>query len=300
TRRIAQLRGKIQECVDGLFNAMREQGPPADLVSAVVRPLPITIVCEMLGIPLEDCDRIGQWLGAMMGITAFTSEEIAAAGEAMWDYLERLVQEHREQSTDNLLGVLVETHGEPDRLTDAEMVSFSVTLLIAGSETTANQIGNFVYTLLTHPEQMAELRADPALLPAAIEELLRITPLGASVVFPRITTAEVELSGVRIPEGETGIRPAQHRQPRPPRLPASGPHPAPCVFDHPEEMDFHRPVNPHLAFGRGAHHCIGASLARMELQVAIGSLLHRFPRLELAGEAEFRKESCFAVYTACQ
>jgi cytochrome P450 len=150
-------------------------------------------------------------------------------------------------------------------------------LLVAGHETTANQIGNFVYQLLRMPERLGELRADPSLMPAAVEELLRFTPLGASAGFPRIATAEIVLSGVTIKPGDAVFvnNIAANRDP--------------SVFENPNEVDFHRTHNPHVMFGHGAHHCIGAPLARMELQVAIGTLLKRFPLLRLDGEVAFKR-----------
>jgi cytochrome P450 len=150
---------------------------------------------------------------------------------------------------------------------------------VAGHETTANQLGNFMYTLFTNPDRLAELRADLELVPAAVEELLRITPLGGSAGFPRIATEDVELSGVKIAAGDAVFSgQAGNRDP--------------AVFDLPAEIDFHRESNPHIAFGHGVHHCVGAPLARMELQVAISTLLRRFPKLELAvpvEEVEFKK-----------
>ncbi|MFE2752863.1 cytochrome P450 [Actinosynnema sp. NPDC059335] len=276
-RRTEQLRERAQGIVDGLLDGMEEQGPPADLVEALAMPLPITIICEMLGVPFDDRRDFRAWSEAAVAITAFSHEEILAAGQSLRTYIAGLVGRKRAEPADDMLSVLVAARDNEDRLTEEELVSFGVTLLVAGHETTANQIGNFVYQLLRRPERLGELRADPSLIPAAVEELLRITPLGGSAGFPRIATAEVELSGVTIKPGEAVFvnNVTANRDP--------------SVFENPHEVDFHRAHNPHLMFGHGVHHCIGAPLARMELQVAIGTLLKRFPGLRLDGEVAFKK-----------
>jgi cytochrome P450 len=276
-RRTEQLRERAQEIVDGLLDAMEERGAPADLVESLAMPLPITIICEMLGVPFEDRDKFRAWSEAAVAITAFTHEEILASGEALRAYIGELAERKRVDPADDMLSVLVAAHDNEDRLSTQELVSFGVALLVAGHETTANQLGNFVFLLLRDPDRLGELRADPTLLPAAVEELLRFTPLGGSAGFPRIATAEVELSGVTIKPGEAVFvdNLAANRDP--------------SVFENPNELDFHREQNPHITFGHGAHHCIGAPLARMELQVAIGALLKRFPLLRLDGEVAFKK-----------
>jgi cytochrome P450 len=276
-RRTEQLRERAQGIVDGLLDAMEEQGPPANLVEALAMPLPITIICEMLGVPVEDRDQFRAWSEGAVAITAFTPEEIMAAGQALRGYIAGLVERKRAEPADDMLSVLIAARDNEDRLSEPELVSFGVTLLVAGHETTANQIGNFVFHLLRRPDRLAELRADPSLLPAAIEELLRFTALGGSAGFPRIATAEVELSGVTIKPGEAVFvnNVTANRDP--------------SVFANPHELDFHREHNPHIMFGHGAHHCIGAPLARMELQVAIGTLLKRFPQLSLDGDVTFKR-----------
>jgi len=272
-RRTEQLRERAQEIVDGLLDDMEKNGSPADLVEALDMPLPITIICEMLGVPYDDRREFRDWSDRALAVTAFTPEEIQGGFESLQTYIAGLVAERRKSPTDDVLGTLVTARDEGDRLSEEELVNFGVTLLVAGHETTANQLGNFMYTLLSNPERLAELRADPDLVPAAVEELLRITPLGGSAGFPRIAVEDVELSGVTIKAGDavfTGQ--AGNRDPE--------------VFPNPNEIDFHREGNAHIAFGHGVHHCVGAPLARMELQVAIGTLLRRFPALELAIPAD--------------
>lgn len=276
-RRTELLRARAQEIVDDLLDAMEEQGPPADVVEALALPLPITIICEMLGVPVADRDRFRAWSDAAMSITAFTPEEVLAAAQSLREYIAGLVEDKRANPGDDVLTDLVTAHDGGGSLTATEVVTFGVTLLAAGHETTANQIANFTHTLLANPDKMAELRADPALVPKAVEELLRFTPLGGSAGFPRIATEDVELSGVTVPKGAAVFVdiPSGNRDPE--------------VFERPHELDFHRSANPHVAFGHGVHHCVGAQLARVELQVAVGTLLARFPGLEPAGEAVFKR-----------
>ncbi|MFI9813848.1 cytochrome P450 [Saccharothrix variisporea] len=276
-RHTARLRERAQQIVDGLLDEMEAHGSPADLVSALAMPTAITLISEMLGVPDLDRVKFREWSDAAVAITAFTVPEIEAAFASLHGYLRELVEEKRRNPGEDMLTTLVTAHDEEDRLTEDELVSFGVTLLIAGHETTGSEISNFTYQLLTHPDRLAELRADPELLPAAIEELLRITKLSGAPAFPRFATEDVVLSGVTIAKGEAvfvdGLVANRDES----------------VFPHADVIDFHRPSNQHFAFGHGVHHCIGAPLARMELDVAIGTLLKRYPDLRLAGEVEFKK-----------
>ncbi|WP_199442343.1 cytochrome P450 [Umezawaea beigongshangensis] len=273
-RRTEMLRPRAEKIVGDLLDAVEAQGPPVDLIEALALPLPITLICEMLGVPVEDRVDFRRWSDKALALTAFAPEEIVAAVEDLRDYIAGLVAQRREHPTDDVLGTLVQARDEGDRLTEAELVNFGVTLLVAGHETTANQIGNFVYTLLTEPEHLAALRTTPDLVPAAVEELLRIVPLGGAAGFARIATEDVEIGGVTVPAGDAVLvsMPSANRDD--------------AVFTHPELIDFRRETNPHIAFGHGVHHCVGAQLARMELQVALSALLQRFPALELAAPVE--------------
>ncbi|HTI20805.1 MAG TPA: cytochrome P450 [Kutzneria sp.] len=273
-RRIEMLRPRAQEVVDGLLDAIEAQGPPADLVEGLALPLPITMICELLGVPYEDRDRFRAWSDAALAFDAYTPEEIQAGRDGLKAYLAGLVAKHRVEPSDSLLSELVRARDEDDRLSEAELVQFGVTLLVAGHETTANQTGNFLYTLLSKPHLMRELQDDPDLLDPAIEEMLRVTPLGAAAGFARIATEDVVLSGTLVKAGEAVMTQtaSANRDGR--------------VFDNPDEIDFHRENNPHIAFGHGVHHCLGAQLARLELQVAVGTVLRRFPGLRFAVPAE--------------
>jgi cytochrome P450 len=185
-----------------------------------------------------------------------------------------LVALRRHEPTDDLLGALVLARDEDDRLSEDELVLLAFGLLAAGFETTANEIANFVYLLLTHPDQFAVLRRHPQRLDGAVEELLRFTPLIAQAGIARYAMYDSALGGDVVAEGDAVVAftPAANRDP--------------TVFPDPDSLDLTRPVTGHLSFGHGAHYCLGAHLARMELQVALDELVRRLPDLRLAIDAE--------------
>ncbi|HWO62444.1 MAG TPA: cytochrome P450 [Umezawaea sp.] len=273
-RRVELLRDRAQEIVDSALDAVEDHGPPADLVSLLNMPLPITIICDMLGVPEDDRVGFQGWTDVLLGYGAFTAEEIAAASDNLMAYIAAMVEDRRRTPSDDMLGLLVGARDGEDRLSEEELITFGVTLLVAGHETTANMIGNIVYTLFEKPDLLKSLREEPDLLPSAVEELVRYIPLGSVVAVPRVAVEDVELGGVTIRAGESVLvsMMAANRDP--------------SVFVDGGEVDFHREANPHIAFGHGVHHCLGAPLARMELQVAIGTLFRRFPALELAVPVE--------------
>ncbi len=265
---------RAQEVVDAALDDIEAQGPPADLVSTLNMPLPITLICDMLGVPEGERGEFQGWTDVLLGFGVSTAEEIRAALDSLKGYIAGMVAQRRRTPSDDMLGALVEAHDEEDRLSEEELVVFGVTLLVAGHETTANLLGNAIYTLFEQPTLLRSLVEDPDLLRPAVEELARAIPLAAMVALPRVALEDVEIGGVTVRAGETVLvsMAAANRDP--------------SVFDTPEKIDFQRGVNPHIAFGHGVHHCLGAPLARMELQVAIGTLFRRFPTLELAVPVE--------------
>lgn len=274
-RRVELLRPRTQAIVDGLLDRMIESARPADLAEFLAWPLPITVICELLGVPVADREEFRRWTETTLALGHETSNDaILAAKNQLDEYMARLIAQRRVQPADDLLTALVAARDNEDRLSENELVMLGVAVLIAGHETTANQIGNFVYTLLTQPKYWAQLVAEPDLVPPAVEELLRYTPLGASVDMPRIATQDVELGGQLVRTGEAvlvQVHSANRDE---------------AVFPHAEEIDFSRPSNPHIGFGHGVHHCLGAPLARMELRAAISTLVRRLPTLRLAVPAE--------------
>lgn len=270
-RRIEALRPRVREIVHSLLDALIAAGRPGDLAAALNWPLPVTVICELLGVPAADHERFRAWTEMTLAMGADTNaEDIVAARDGLNAYLAKLIAQRRAEPADDLLSGLVAARDDADRLSEDELVRLSATLLISGHETTANQLGNFVFLLLSDRARWARLVADPDLVPAAVEELLRFTPMAASVDFARVAVTDVELGGGRIAAGDA-VLVALHAANR-----------DRDVFDAPDELDLCRAHNPHVAFGHGVHHCLGAPLARMELQVALSALLSRLPTLRLA------------------
>jgi cytochrome P450 len=273
TRRMDQLRPRVQQMADELLDTMEKEGPPADLMRALAIPLPVSVVCELLGVPYEERDRFRACADMMLS-TAEAHHSPQDARQAFLDlcgYLADLLtaRQNRPEPADDLLSVLVQAK-EVEKLSEAEMLGLASAVLIAGQETAVNQIGSFMYLLLTHQDQLELLRCTPDLLPQAIEELLRMAPVTATAGFARRATEDVDLNGFLVRQGETVM----------PTLFAANDDPA--IFPQPQRLDLTRVnANQHLSFSYGPHHCPGSQLARMELQVAIGTLVRRLPTLRL-------------------
>ncbi|WP_026411577.1 cytochrome P450 [Actinomadura oligospora] len=272
-RRIERLRPSTERIADGLVDAMVEQGPPADLFEAFGLTLPVRVICDLLGVPAADQDRFTAWSDSLIEDSGLTPDEVLAGIAEMNDYLGEQADRRVEHPTDDLIGALVRARVEGDRLSRDEMVNLVRTLLAAGHETTASQIPNFVFLLLTNGDYK-RLCDEPELVPAAVEELLRYVPLIAQGSFARYVLEETELGGVRLRPGDQVL------------VELSAANRDGSVFPDPEVLDVARADNPHLAFGFGLHRCVGASLARMELQVALSTLTRRLPGLRLAVPAD--------------
>jgi cytochrome P450 RapN len=270
SRRMEALRPRAQEIVDDLIAKMLAKGAPAELMEDFALPLPIMMICELLGVPVEDQNKFRAWSDQMLSNGAYPLEVVMAAGQSLFGYLSELIAQRREKDTDDLLGSLVRARDEGDRLSEPELVQFGITLLVAGYETTANEIGNSVYMLLTNPDKLAELQNDLSLIPNAVDELLRIIPLGQQSSWVRMAMEDVELSGTVVKAGETVT------------IQTTSANTDPKIYEHPDEIDFHRPANPHLSLGHGAHHCMGAQLVRVEMQTALATLITRIPTLRFA------------------
>ncbi|MEU1406561.1 cytochrome P450 [Streptomyces sp. NPDC005728] len=270
-KRTAELRPRIQRIVDGLLDAMIEKGPPAELVSAFALPVPSMVICHLLGVPYADHEFFEEQSRRLLRGSAADGQD---ARERLDAYLGDLIDRKGEQpdSGDGVLDDLVRRRlreGTPDR---ADLVALAVILLVAGHETTANMISLGTYTLLQHPERLAELRADPALLPDAVEELMRMLSIADGLL--RMALEDIEIDGTTIRAGD-GVLFATSVINRDSSL-----------YDEPDALDFHRPVRHHVAFGFGIHQCLGQNLARAELEIALGTLLRRLPGLRLAAPAE--------------
>jgi cytochrome P450 len=267
-RRVAQLRPRTTQIAAGLADRLAAADGVSDLLAAYARPLPVTVLCELLGVPEADRARI-----AATVLRYDAAEEMPQVEEDLSDYFTGLIAARRAEPGDDLLSALIAVGDEADetadQLTVSELVSTAFLLVMAGFDTTVNLIASGVLALLTHPGEMARLRADRSLLPAAVEELLRFTgPVNHA--NDRFTTEEVSIGGVTIPAGEWVFI----------ALPSANRDPA--RFPGPDGLDLGRDVGGHVAFGHGIHYCLGAPLARMEAEVALGTLLDRFPEVSLA------------------
>jgi cytochrome P450 len=273
-RRIAALAPRIQEITDTLLDDLDSGDGPVDLVSGFGYPLPITVITELLGVPRRNREEFRRWSAVIVNGSVYPEEAYVDAARSMVGYIRELIVEKRADPGDDLFSDLIALRDGGDRLSEDELSSMAFLLLVAGHETTVNLICTGTYNLLTHPEQLDLLRAEPERLPAAVEELLRFDgPL--QVPIPSVTAAPVQVGDVTIPEGEVVL----------PALLAANRDPA--RFAAPDTLDITRTPAPHLAFGHGIHHCVGAPLARLEGRIAIGSLITRFPALRLANpEAE--------------
>jgi cytochrome P450 len=271
-RGVERLRPQTQHIVDGLLDDVRGQGSPADLMESFALAVPALVICELLGIPEPERPQFRRLADSFSvpALARLTGDQIRQIGGKLRDYLAELVARQHASPGGDLLGTLVRAGS----LTDQELVAIAVTVLIAGHEATADQIGNLTYLLLTHPEHLRRLREQPDLTASAVEELLRYVPLGVATGLPRVATEDVELGGVLVRAGEfvMPVMTAANRDD--------------TVFGDPDQLDFTRRGNAHFTFGHGVHRCLGAALARMELHIAIGSLLARFPTLHLATPAE--------------
>jgi cytochrome P450 len=251
--------------------AERAAGTPdgvIDLIPAFAFPLPMTVICELIGIPDDDRDDFKSWSQVILSSTA-TMEEFRAAGGAMYGYFMPLLAAKRAAPADDLLSALITARDDSDSLTEPELLAMMFLLLVAGHETTVNLIASGTLALLTHPEELARLRAEPRLLPNAVEELLRYAnPLNHAT--DRYPPEPLTIGGVTIAAGEAVlcVTSSANRDPR--------------RFADPDRLDVGRDTSGHVAFGHGIHYCLGAPLARLEGEVAFGALLSRFPALSLA------------------
>ncbi|MEO3975613.1 cytochrome P450 [Streptomyces sp. CAU 1734] len=275
-RRAEQLRPGIRELVARLLDDMEAAGPPADLVAFFALPLPVAVICRLLGVPVADQPRFRVWSEAILSTSTLTAAEFDANLAEIRSYLLELLDDHRRRPQDDLMTELIEARDGGDRLSEAELVDLCMAVLVAGHETTASQIPNFVFTLLQHPDQLALLRERPELIPNAVEELMRFVPLGSGAGQARYATEDIEVGGTLVRSGE-------------PVLVAAGAanHDA-LRFTAPGVLDVTREAGRHLGFGHGIHHCLGAPLARLELQEALSALIARFPGLRAAGDVTWK------------
>ncbi|GGN36522.1 cytochrome P450 family protein [Streptomyces fuscichromogenes] len=269
-RRVALLREPVRRTADALLDAMAPLGR-TDLIAAYAAPLPIAVICELLGVAEEDRPDFRSWTDALVVPDPARPERTKEAVGALLAFFARLLARKRAEPADDLLSAMIAVRDEADRedrLSEDELMSLAFLILFAGYENTVHLIGNATVALLRNPAQAAALRADPDRLGPAVEELARFDG-PAPLAIRRFPTEDVTIGGVTVPAGQTVLLSlaAAHRDPR--------------RFPDPDRLDLGRDATGHLALGHGIHYCLGAPLARLETEIALGALLGRFPRLEL-------------------
>ncbi len=275
-RRVEELRGRIQEGCDELLNAVPSSGT-FDLVSAYSLPIPLNVIAEMLGIPENERPKfLAMARGSLALMAPSNLLDFPMAIPYLWmlmRYFKKLIAERRARPADDLLSALVQAEEAGNQLDENELLGMSIMLLFGGYETTVHLIGSATLALLQNPDQRARFEEDPAVAEPAVEELLRYTS-PVEMTLPRMTREDVSIAGVTIPAGEmvaAVLGSANHDE---------------TQFREPEKLDLARAPNKHLGFGHGAHFCLGAALARIEVHIALKTLFRRFPRVRLAKAPE--------------
>ncbi|MGW5938652.1 cytochrome P450 [Streptomyces celluloflavus] len=268
-KRAAAMRPQIQRIVDGLIDRMLAQGPPAELVSAFALPVPSMVICLLLGVPYADHEFFEEQSRRML--RSGSAQEFEDAREQLENYLAELISGKEKKPGEGLLDDLIDDQLRTGALTREDLVTFALILLIAGHETTSNMISLGTFTLLEHPAQLAQLRADESLIPAAVEELLRFLSIADGMV--RVATEDIEVGGrtIRADEGVVFANSTINRDG--------------TAYASPDDLDWHRSARHHVAFGFGIHQCLGQNLARAEMEIALRSLFTRIPGLRLAAPA---------------
>jgi cytochrome P450 len=268
-RRISQLEDRIRQVATGLIDAFAESGT-CDLVREFAAPLPSTVMADLIGVPEEHREDFRSWTEAFLEVTG--PQDITDRAANIYSLFGELLAERRRAPSDDLMSALLEAQLDGEKLSEDELLGFCFLLLIAGNDTTTSLIGNGAELLVRHPDQRAELAAAPSLIPGAVEEMVRIE--SPTQALPRTAMRDVQLHGVTIPQGARvmllwGAANLDERE-----------------FPDAERFDIHRRAPRHLGFGHGIHHCLGASLARLESRVAFEELLARTPEYRLAAEPE--------------
>jgi cytochrome P450 len=277
-RTVERLRPRVEAIAAEILDRI-DDGDGFDLVRDFAYPLPVIVIAEMLGVPAADRAAFQQWSAVLVrGLDPLVSDEeqevVFDARDALLDYLRGVLMQRRREPQDDMLTSLIAAEENGDIFSEGELLAMCNLLLVAGHETTVNLLGNGALALLENPDQLDRLRRDPDLVGTAVDELLRYT---SPVQWTgRVAAAEIELGGrtIQPPQSVIGILGAANRDPQ--------------VFPDPDRLDLGRHPNPHVAFGRGIHFCLGAPLAHLEAEVAMPMLLERFPRLRMAGKPEQR------------
>ena len=274
-RAINALEPNVRALLQGLLDGVEDPASGFDLMEAVAHPLPVIVIAEMLGVPPEDRARFRVWSNQRARLLEPTisqkEREVAAeAAKALDEYFTPVIETRRAAPQEDIISALAQAEEAGDTLTEREMLTMLRLLLVAGNETTTNLIGNGMLALLRHPDQLERLRADPSLIPAAVEELLRFDSPVQTDFRGAVRDCEVNGFPVRQGQGVITLLGAANRDPE--------------AFEHPDRLDVGRAGGNHLSFGRGIHHCLGAPLARLEGRIVLETLLERFSSMRLLSE----------------
>lgn len=273
-RVVENMRPRIQAITDELLDQVQSAGR-MDVLADLSFPLPVIVIAQMLGVPTEDRDKFKAWTPDLARtLDPILSPEVLDAGDAatlaFYDYFRALVAKRRTDLRDDLLSALIAAEEQGDRLSEDELIATAVLLLGAGHETTMNLIGNGLLALFRHPDQLAKLKTDPALIQSAIEECLRFD--GPVQMTARTALEDIEIEGKTITKGQQAV------------IVLAAANRDPARFAEPDQFDIARKDNLHIAFSHGIHYCLGAPLARVEAQIVINTLLRRMPNLRLTTE----------------
>ncbi|WP_328316132.1 cytochrome P450 family protein [Streptomyces sp. NBC_00388] len=266
-RHIARLREPIRETADALLDVIEPSGH-ADLIASYAAPLPITVICDLLGVAPHDRHDFRSWTDSLVAPDPARPEAAKESVRSLLAFFTQLIADKHAAPADDLLSALIAVREDADRLSEDELMSLAFVILFAGYENTVHLIGNATLALLTHPGELSALRADPGRLGGAVEEFARYDG-PVPLAIRRFPTEDITVGGVGIPAGETVLLSlaAAHRDPR--------------RFAEPDRLDTGRDATGHLALGQGIHYCLGAPLARLETEIALAALLDRFPALAL-------------------
>ncbi|GAA1481746.1 cytochrome P450 [Gordonia sinesedis] len=276
-RRVEHLRPRVREIVRQLIDELLTQEEPVDFVESFAQPLPIRVICEVLGVPGADRQQFQVWTDAQISTSALSQGQFDTSMAELRQYISMQVTDRRASPRDDLISVIATAHvQDPQQWTEQELVDLCVGILVAGYESTATQLANFVYVLLTQPERWHQLIGDPDIVPSAVEELMRYVAIGIGADFPRYATEDVELGGELVRAGAPVL------------ASTSAANWDSSRFANPERVMFDRSGIGHLGFGYGAHHCLGAPLARLELQEALRGLTSQLSSLSVAALPQWR------------
>ncbi|NEA32470.1 cytochrome P450 [Streptomyces sp. SID13031] len=265
------LRPSVEVAVEKLLDKLAE-APVVDLLAEFAWPLPLGTICDLFAMPEEDRENFRKWSGTLTG-AGQDPEEVASASKNMTEYANALIDARRADPGDDMISEMLRMDLDGDQLTQGEIVGMIFIVVTAGHVTTVHSIGNGVFNLLTHPEELEKLRADPSLIPAAVDELMRFDP-AASVGTFRFTKAEIEIAGVTIPKEQILA------------LSWGSANRDETKFEDPDRLDVNRCPQGTFSFGHGVHYCIGIPMAKMQIEIALERLLARYPHLRLAVPAD--------------